>query len=134
MITLLDCVLARGMFVTQALLLQSKADLTVDRGGNCGLEIYESPLDALVHPLLQLCVQAIVLMMHLVLQLPMTKIVLVIEALLFLLLVLLQRAVLRDIEVVLHRRVHPICRGRRGRRRWRQKLIDTFRVHLGWQL
>lgn len=131
MITLLDYVLVRGMFVTQALLLQSKVDLTVNRGGDCGLEIYEGPLNALIDPLLQLCVQAIVLVVHLILQLPMTKIVLMIEALLFLLLVLLQCAVLRDIEVVLHRRVNPICKGRRGRRRRRQKLIDTFRVHLG---
>lgn len=132
MIALLDCVLARRMFVPQALLLQPEADLAVDGGGDCGLEIYEGPLDAVVDPLLQLRVQATVLEVDLFLQLPVTMVVLVIEALLFLLLVLLQRSVLRHVEIVLHRGVHPVGRVRRGRRRRRwQKLVDPFMVHPG---
>lgn len=134
MVTLLDGGLARRVLVTQALLLQPEADLVVDRGSDGGLEIYKGPLDALVDPLLQLRVQAVVLQVHLLLELPVAVVVLVVEALLLLLLVLLERAVLRHVKVVLHRvcrRVHPVRRRPRGRRRRRQEFVDTFGIHLG---
>lgn len=113
MITLLDRVPASRMVVTQALLLQSEADLIVNRGSDCWLEIYEGPLDALVDPLLQLRVKATVLLVNLLLQVPVTKFVLMVDSLLLLLLVLLQGAVLRHVKVVLHWGIHPFCRDRR---------------------